>query len=151
MGLKFGSYKVKDKPVVVKRAPEPDDIRWENADIPRPSIIRRKILTYFGSICILLLGGYIQYLLQVKKLSITDESLQNIYNIISSASITVFNIIISVFLQVVTDKEGDKTRTRTNSSLLIKASLFEFFNAGIFYTFARILASQINDFNIQGN
>jgi len=39
-----------------------------------------------------------------------------------------------------TSKEGDLTQTHMNSSLLVKISLFEFFNAGIFNTFARILA-----------
>jgi len=93
----------------------------------------------------------VQYVLQIKKQELTDTLIINLYNILSSLSVVVFNFIISQFLVFMTAREGDCTMTNRNSSLLIKSSLFEFFNAGIFYTFARILAQQIDNFNIQGN
>lgn len=137
--------------VVCERAPEPDDILWQNADKPRSSIIRNKIISYLVSICLLLVGGYIQYALQIKKQELVDQTIINLYNILSSISVVVFNFVISQFLVFMTAREGDCTMSHRNSSLLIKASIFEFFNAGIFYTFARILAQQIQNFNIQGN
>ncbi len=65
--------------------------------------------------------------------------------------VAIFNFIISIFIQFVTKTEGDCTQTDMNSSILVKTSLFEFFNAGVFYTFARIAAQQTDKFDIQGN
>jgi len=70
--LDYSEFKVKDQPVVVERAPEPDDILWNNADTPRNSIVRNKIISYVLSFGLLVLSGYIQYLLEVQKNSIQD-------------------------------------------------------------------------------
>ena len=149
--LKYTHFRVKDKMVVCERAPEPDDILWKNADKPRGEIIRNKIITYIVSAGFLVLGGYIQYILQLKKRDLVDQTIISLYNIISSLSIFVFNLIISFFMIFMSAREGDCTQTNMNSSILVKTSLLEFFNAGIFYTFAKILAEQVDNFNIQGN
>ena len=100
---------------------------------------------------ILVLGGFIQYELEAQKNILESDLLKNIYTIASSFSLIVFNAIISVFLVFMTAREGDTTQTNMNSSLLIKVSLFEFFNAGIFNTFARILAGSIDNFDLAGD
>ena len=44
----FLKLKVEDgNEVIVSRAPEPEDIVWENIGIPENTIIQRKLLTYF--------------------------------------------------------------------------------------------------------
>lgn len=136
---------------MVERAPEPDDILWKNADRKRSSMIRNKIISYVISVMILVLGGFIQYELEAQKNILESDLLKNIYTIASSFSLIVFNAIISVFLVFMTAREGDTTQTNMNSSLLIKVSLFEFFNAGIFNTFARILAGSIDNFDLAGD
>ena len=95
---------------------------------------------YVSSVAILVLGGYIQYVLEVQKNKLDSDFLTNLFNVISSLSLTIFNGIISIFLVFMTAKEGDVTQTNMNASLLIKVCLFEFFNSGVFNTFARILA-----------
>jgi hypothetical protein len=92
----------------------------------------------------------VQYVLQVAKKDIANQTIVYVYNIGSSLSIVVFNFIISQSLVFMTAREGDCTQTSMNASLLVKTTLFEFFNAGIFYTFARIAAEQVDNFNIQG-
>jgi hypothetical protein len=70
------------------------------------------------------LGGYVQYILEVQKNRIDDDFLFNVYTITSSLSLTIFNAIISAFLVFMTKKEGDCTQTNMNSSLLVKVSIF---------------------------
>ena len=82
---------------------------------------------------ILVLSGFIQYVLEVQKNNLDSDFLTNLFNVISSLSLTLFN-------GIMTAKEGDVTQTNMNASLLIKVCLFEFFNSGVFNTFARILA-----------
>ena len=92
--------------------------------MPRKHIIRNKILAYICSFAILVLGGYIQYELEVQKNKIDSDFLINLFNVISSLSLTIFNGIISVFLVFMTVKEGDITQTNMNASLLVKVSIF---------------------------
>ena len=108
----------------MERSPEPDDILWSNADMPRNHIIRNKIIAYVISFAILVLGGYIQYELEVQKKGLDSEFLKNLFNVISSLSLTIFNGIISVFLVFMTAKEGDVTQTNMNASLLVKVCIF---------------------------
>jgi hypothetical protein len=50
----------------------------------------------------------------------------------------------------VTKLEGHETKTSLDESLLIKICLYSFFNAGIFYSLANILAQSISNFDIAG-
>ena len=95
MCLNYGHFDIKGQAVVIERAPEPDDLLWHNSDIPRCTIIRNKIFSYFVSVSILVLGGAIQYFLEIQKNNITDRSLLTFYNILSSLSISVFNFILA--------------------------------------------------------
>ena len=107
--LKYTDFRVKDEMVVCGRAPEPDDILWKNADKPRCEIIRNRILSYFVSICLLLLGGLIQYGIQIAKRDLTDPSKENIYNTLASVSIVIFNGILAAFLSFMSAREGNCT------------------------------------------
>lgn len=136
---------------MVERAPEPDDILWENADIPKSRQKRNIFLAYFFGILILLGGGVIQYYLQVFQNQITDATIKSYFSSASSLIITIFNGIIIQFLIFVTNLEGRETKTDQDRSLLVKICLYSFFNAGIFYTAANILAQSLHSFNIQGD
>lgn len=63
---------------------------------------------------------------------------------------TVFNGIIIKFLVFVTKHEGNFTKTDYDQSLMIKICLCSFFNAGIFYSLANIIAQSVSNFNIEG-
>jgi len=75
----------------VSKAPEPEDIIWENIGVSFQSIILRKLLTYF--ILLLLLGGSFGIVYVLTMLQMNDNSNQ-ILSIAVSLSITVINIII---------------------------------------------------------
>jgi len=77
--------------IVVSKAPEPEDIIWENIGVSFQSIILRKLLTYF--ILLLLLGGSFGIVYVLTMLQMNDNSNQ-ILSIAVSLSITVINIII---------------------------------------------------------
>jgi hypothetical protein len=72
------------------RAPEPEDVIWENIGIPDYSIILRKILTYFVTILLLCASFGIVYGLTMLQFTYTNE----ILSIAISLSITVINIIL---------------------------------------------------------
>lgn len=135
----------------MERAPEPDDILWENADVPKSRQRRNIILAYFFGIIILGGGGAIQYFLQYFQNQITDLTTKSYFSYASSIIITVSNAIIIQFLIFVTKLEGRETKTDQDRSLLVKISLYSFFNAGVFYSAANILAQSLNSFNIQGS
>lgn len=137
--------------VKIERAPEPDDILWENADIPKWRWRRNIIFSYFFGILILIGGGIIQYYLQYFQIQIEDAKIRSYFSTATSFFITIFNAIIVQFLIFVTRLEGNETKTDLDRSLLIKISLYSFFNAGIFYSVANILAQSLGSFNIQGN
>jgi hypothetical protein len=76
--------------VVVTRAPEPEDIIWDNIGISSCSIYLRKLMTYF--VTLLLLGASFGI---VYGLTALQETLKNsILSIAISLSITLINIII---------------------------------------------------------
>lgn len=113
--------------------------------------MRNIILAYFFGILILAGGGAIQYYLQYFQNQITDVAIKSYFSTASSIIITIFNAIIIQFLILVTKLEGRETKTDQDRSLLVKICLYSFFNAGIFYSAANILAQSINSFNIQGS
>jgi hypothetical protein len=76
--------------VEATRAPEPEDIIWENIGIPDREIRKRKMFTYFITLLLLATSFGIVYGLTI--LQLTYES--SILSIAISLSITVINIAI---------------------------------------------------------
>ncbi len=135
-----GSFTLKEKTVLIARAPEPDDIIWENADIPRLRLARNIFLSYLVGLLILASGGVIQYYLQYFQLKIKDPVTSSYFSYVTSVIVNIYNSIIVQFLILVTKSEGHVTKTGLDQSLMIKICLYSFFNAGIFYSLASILA-----------
>jgi hypothetical protein len=59
----------------VERAPEPDDIIWENSNLSIKGAIGRKIGYNLLSFAILAVGGAAQYGLAVLETTLTNEKL----------------------------------------------------------------------------
>jgi hypothetical protein len=76
--------------VTACRAPEPEDIVWENIGIPDCSIVLRKLLTYFVTVVLLGASFGIAYGLTMLQLTYSNAVL----SIGISLSITVINIVI---------------------------------------------------------
>jgi hypothetical protein len=86
-----GVYFLGKDGITTSRAPEPEDIIWENIGIPDCSIIQRKLLTYF--VTLVLLGASFGIVYGLTILQITYNS--SILSIMISLSITVINAIIA--------------------------------------------------------
>lgn len=97
-----GTFEINGKTVVIKRAPEPDDILWENTDIPKSRLFRNIFFSYFFGSVILLTGGVIQYFLQYFQLQITNPVTNSYFSYLTSITVTIFNGIIVNFLTFVT-------------------------------------------------
>ena len=89
---------MKGERVGVDRAPEPDEISWENSGLSTGGSICRKLVFGVVSIVILLIGGGTQYALQLWSVKTTDETIKSIIGILSSLLVTVFNAVILVTL-----------------------------------------------------
>ncbi len=85
-----GIYFLESKGVVTSRAPEPEDIIWENIGIPENEIVKRKLLTYFVTLMLLCLSFGIVYGLTLLQMSYSNA----ILSIAISLSITIINIVI---------------------------------------------------------
>lgn len=59
----MSEFTVRKEYVVIQRAPEPDDIIWQNLGKSPKVIILRKIVTNFLGVLLLVANGIIQYLL----------------------------------------------------------------------------------------
>lgn len=109
------------------------------------------LLTYFFGILILIGGGIVQYYLQYFQKRIDDAKIRSYFSTATSFFLTFFNGILLQFLNIMTKLEGNETKTDLDKSLLIKTCIYSFFNAGIFYSVANILAQSVSAFNFQGN
>ena len=107
----ISDFHVKGEYVSVDRAPEPDDINWENANISVSGAICRKTYYTFLSVCLLVGGGAAQYGLAVFQNSLTDETLIFYLGTASSLLVTLMNKIILEFLYFASTKERNETVT----------------------------------------
>lgn len=99
-------YRVKGECVAIERAPEPDDIVWENCKISECGAITRKTIYAFISILMLLIGGGVQYGLAVAQLSAPKDDLtQTLMSTASSVAVSILNAIIQVVLVFTTERE----------------------------------------------
>ena len=91
--------------MAIERAPEPDDIIWENAGISMGGAIARKSLYSFLSILMLFAGGAVQYGLAVASTKASEDSgTQLIMSTVSSITVSVLNAIIQFFLVFTSEK-----------------------------------------------
>ena len=103
--IPLSDFRVRGENIAVERAPEPDDIVWENTKISLKGAICRKTLYSFFSILLLLVGGGIQYGLAVAQTKASQDSqTQLIMSTISSISISIINAVIQIFLVFTSQK-----------------------------------------------
>ena len=88
----------------------------------------------------LILAGTLQYCLTLWELSEADELTRTVISVVSSILVALTNYLVKVWLIFASKMEGHITHTKENKSLMTKIAFFQFFNAGIFYTLANLLA-----------
>lgn len=139
---------MKGKRIAVERAPEPDDIIWENSNISVKGALIRKVI--YNSLAIVLLGlGFgVQFGLALAKAKISqDETTQLFISTCISVVISLFNWIIQLFLGFTSKKQRNETVTEYNMVLMVKISVFQFLNTGVFVILAQLLAN-FDDFSL---
>jgi hypothetical protein len=131
---------VKGEHVGIERAPEPDEIFWENTGISMNGSICRKVS--FGLICllILLIGGSVQYGLAILTNKVTTSSGKIFFKILNPTFVVAWSTFIQDVIIELTEKERNETVTEFQAVLVVKLALMQFLNAGIFVVGTRILA-----------
>lgn len=84
--------------MAIERAPEPDDIIWQNSNVSVCGAVCRKIWYNFVSFGLLGIGGAAQYGLAVLETKFTDERTVFYIGIGSSLLVAIMNEIIYKFL-----------------------------------------------------
>eukprot|EP00963_Diacronema_lutheri_P002208 scaffold148_cov341-Pavlova_lutheri.AAC.16 len=133
------------KPLEVKQAPDPSDIRWENADVSRASIRRRRGISY-GTVGLIIAGGAVgQFYLESWGTDIRLEINQEFregsgYNesiplyalsFVSGLVVVVVNMMATGVAIYLTPYERWLTKTEEESWLAIKLSLAYLLNAAL--------------------
>lgn len=135
----MSQFKINNRQVAISRAPEPDDIRWNNLGKTKKHIFCNQVVTFGFGVLLLLLGGVIQYGLTLWQQK-AEESYKKPISAFSTIIVTLTNYLISFYLIWSTRLEGNLTTTTEQRSLNVKICAFQFFNAGVFYAVANILA-----------
>lgn len=89
---------VKGERIAVERAPEPDDIVWENSKISMQGAILRKSLYSLLSILLLAAGGACLYGLAIATVKAPSELVKKIMTTAFSIVVSLLNFIIEIFL-----------------------------------------------------
>lgn len=142
MFIPKSDYTVKDTFVSIQRAPEPDDINWENCGISLCGAICRRLTGLLVTLLFLGLGAALQIGLQYFDQTITDPTIKNYSSTVFSLIVSLFNGIIGALLIIVTKKERIETVTEYNQRLAVKISVYQFINAGVLV----IISNSILDF-----
>ena len=84
--------------MTIKRAPEPDDIIWDNAHVTIGEMIMRKMILGTVSFVLLMVGGFAQYGLALMQRDITDDTRRILIGTLASVVVTITNLILQYFL-----------------------------------------------------
>ena len=77
-----------------------------------------------------------QYGLAIWSYNTSDSTLKNIITFSSSLFVTIFNAFLTVVITILTEKERNQTLTEFQTVLMVKMTVFQFLNAGIFVILA---------------
>ena len=77
-----------------------------------------------------------QYGLAIWSYNTSDSTLKNIITFSSSLLVTIFNAFLTVVITILTEKERNQTLTEFQTVLMVKMTVFQFLNAGIFVILA---------------
>jgi hypothetical protein len=92
--------KVKGQFVNSVRAPEPDDIIWENEGLSMTELLIRRIGVYFFSFVLLFISAVVQYGLARLRMNFdyADQWIQRFFSYMLAIFITVINFVITLLL-----------------------------------------------------
>ena len=121
--------------VIFERAPEPEDIIYENLEYSNLLKISRIILVYVCSIILIFISFIIVTSLNYLQKYCDEEkynpAVRYIISFLITCCIQIINIIFEFFLEKLTKLEKRFTSTSYHLSYSIKLTLFSFLNSGI--------------------
>ena len=132
---KSSVHRVLNKYVSISRAPEPDELVWENCGKSSCQLFLRRLFFYLISFMVLALGGGFQLLIGWARHEYVDEDNVNeqlAYSTISALVITLFNYIIISVMKLTVEGEKYDNRSQMKAALIIRIVFFQFLNTGIF-------------------
>ena len=133
--------------IIISRAPEPEDILWENLTYTDCSKFLRSLATYFVTILLLSVSLGIIYFLSLQQ----KKNSSNFYlNILISLTISVINFIIGFAIRTVTVLEKNYTATGYQASLAVKSILAQVINSIAVPIVANYLIEDKNLFETNG-
>ena len=89
----------------IERAPEPDEIYWENTGITTKGSICRKLSLGMVSILMLFIGGMAQYGLAVLTTKATTDIEKYAFRIVNPIIVIVWNSVILSVIVTLTERE----------------------------------------------
>lgn len=95
---------VKGQEIGIERAPEPDEIHWENTGITQNGSICRKVSYGLISFMVLFLGGWGQYWLFILSARSAPES-KIFFRLFNPCFVLIWNSIIGMVIIKLTEKE----------------------------------------------
>ena len=98
-------YEVKNKLVVVKRAPEPDDVLWENAHVTQRDKFINMVLAFILGAIVLIVGAIIQYYLKYLDY-VSKTSFDWFYTYLSPVILFIYDEYIVEILIITTKTQG---------------------------------------------
>lgn len=119
-------YGYKKRYITVNRAPEPNDIYWENLSISKAERLKRIAITYIAVLVIIGCSFGIVY-----GLDEAARTTQGFISIVISLVIVIFNAIIARVIISLTKYERYHTWTHYLTSVLNKLSFFLIINSGL--------------------
>ncbi|CAD8180664.1 unnamed protein product [Paramecium pentaurelia] len=132
----------KNRIIIFCRAPEPNDVFWENCGFNFQYQLQKRILNFF--ITIFILGASFTILLglnilQSQNLSSYDDAIMIFVTLVISLIITIINQIIYHVIKLLGQSEKHFTKTHHDVSVATKLAIVQFFNSGIFTKVINIL------------
>lgn len=122
----------------IRRAPEPDDVLWENLGVSWEVKLKKRLITTLAtlailcmSFCLILLISYFQFFIQKNNLA---QGLELMFVNSFGATLIVFvNYTLNFSIEKFTRSEKHSTLTNYNSALTEKKIVAVFFNTAIIY------------------
>jgi hypothetical protein len=109
--------------------------------------ICRKVSYGLISILVLLIGGCVQYGLAVLNSKATSDEVKMFFKIVNPLFVVSWSEVLMALIIALTEKERNETVTEFQTVLLVKITLCQFLNAGVFVIGTKILVN-INKFDL---
>lgn len=133
--------------ISIWKAPEPEDIKWENLSFSACEKVVRKSVTYLITLMLLSVSFVLVYLLSSYE---ANNSSNTMLNFVVSFIISAINFAIGFLIRFVTVFEKDFTETGYQTSLAIKSIWAQLLNSIVVPIIVNYIIEKKNVFGLNG-